>query len=149
MRIGRICARTIVAATLSLSFARSILAQANASFACPNAIVVVEKPQVPSGWLSIGGQKEHPFKTAKIYNGNPGREEYDLKPDRISRDGRLVTQIWRLDSYRDMNLFVRCFYYDTDSALMTNLPNVLKTCSVKLEVTPANRIVGRSGMVCR
>jgi hypothetical protein len=124
-------------------------AQTAAPFSCPATLVVAEQPRPTPGWSGASGNNEHRFKTVSVYNGHSGKEEYELKPNDESKQGHAVTLSWRLKDYRDMNLFVRCFYYDTQATITADLPARLSTCSVSLQLDAKNEITGRSTMSCR
>ena len=56
-----------------------------------------------------------------------------MAPDKQENQGRRIRQTWMLNDYRDMNLFVRCRYENTDATLAADLPAVLKTCVFSFE----------------
>ena len=115
-----------------LSMALAAAAQTSPGFACPETL----------------DRGSHAFLNASVYNGTPGKEEYELKPDDETRHGKKVTLSWNLKDYRDMNLFVRCRYHDTSSTVTKDLPAQLTTCSVTLELNARHDIVGKSEMSC-
>jgi hypothetical protein len=123
-------------------------AQAKSSFACPASLTVTEQAQTFEGWAGQAGKAEHALQTAKIYNGNPGKEEYDLRPDDEAQKGKSAILTWILKDYRSMNLFVRCFYYDTKATVTANIPAPVNKCSVTLEMKADGTIVGKSLMKC-
>jgi hypothetical protein len=123
-------------------------AQSATPFSCPATLLVIQRPQPEGGWSGASSKAEHAFKTAKIYNGHAGKEEYDLKPDSASERGRKITLRWNLKDYRAMNLFIRCFYHDSDATVTANLPAPLATCAVSLEFNAKNEIIGASVMSC-
>lgn len=47
-----------------------------------------------------------------------------------------------------MILFVRCSYHDTNATVTANVPRSITKCSVSLERSAGNRIVGKSEMKC-
>lgn len=124
-------------------------AQAKAAFACPATLTVMEQPQASEGWSGASVKAEHVLQTAKIYNGNPGREEYDLRPDDDAKQGKNLLLTWIVKDYRDMNLFVRCFYYDTKVTITANIPAAVNKCSVTLQMTASGQIAGKSQMTCQ
>ena len=85
----------------------------------------------------------------KVYNGKPGGEEYDLKPDGQKIVGKKTVFLWKLSDYRDLNLFVRCVYHGTSATVTADIPANLSTCTATLELTPKGEVVGRSEMACR
>ena len=119
------------------------------SFACPLTLTVTDQPQTPNGWSGADARAEHAFKTLKVYNGDPGKEEFDLKPDGQSKQGKMVTLSWNLNGYRDMNLFVRCFYHGTDATINATVPKSVAKCSVTLGFSSNNEIQGKSVMKCQ
>ena len=139
----------LLAASLAIFLAPAAAAQAKAAFACPATLTVTEQAQTPAGWSGPTVKAEHALQTAKIYNGNPGKQEYDLKPDDDAKQGKSLLLTWILKDYRDMNLFVRCFYYDTGATVTANIPAAVNKCSVTLEMTASGEIAGKSQMECQ
>jgi hypothetical protein len=139
----------LVAAFVAVLLAQLGAAQDGRNFACPSSLVVSEQAQVPIGWSGTAVKIEHLFKTAKIYNGDPGKDEFDLKPDDEAKRSKNLILSWSLKDYRDMNLFVRCFYYDTSVTVTANIPSTINKCSVTLELTSSNQIVGKPQMKCQ
>jgi hypothetical protein len=123
-------------------------AQAKSAFACPATLTVTEQSQTLEGWAGTAVKSDHALQTAKIYNGNPGKEEYDLRPDDEAQKGKSALLTWILKDYRTMNLFVRCFYYDTKATVTANIPAAVNKCSVALEMKSDGTIVGKSQMKC-
>ena len=123
-------------------------AQGKSAFACPANLTVTEQAQSLEGWAGAPAKTEHALQTAKIYNGNPGKEEYDLRPDDEAQKGKSAILTWILKDYRSMNLFVRCFYYDTKATITANIPAPVNKCSVTLEMKTDGTIVGKSMMKC-
>jgi hypothetical protein len=123
-------------------------AQTKSAFACPATLTVAEQAQTSDGWTGTAAKAEHLLQTAKIYNGNPGKEEYDLRPDDEAQKGKTALLTWVLKDYRTMNLFVRCFYYDTKVTVTANIPAAVNKCSVTLEMKSDGTIVGKSQMRC-
>lgn len=128
---------------------RPVSGLAQQAFACPANLKLMQQPQAPPGWVGLAVSSEHVFKTAAVYNGEPGKAEYELKPDNESGLGRKLVLSWRLKDYRDMNLFVRCYYRDSSATVTASLPSRLTSCSVFLEMNAKNEIVGRSRMTCQ
>jgi hypothetical protein len=87
----------------------ALLLLAGRTFSCPAAL------------------EGHKFLRPSIYNGTPGSKEYELAPDDDSH-GASVRQIWKLSDYREVNLFVRCRYADTEAVVVKDLPKPLQTC---------------------
>ena len=123
-------------------------AQTKTAFACPATLTVTEQAQTLEGWSGPAVKADHGLQTAKVYNGNPGKEEYDLRPDDEAQKGKTVLLTWVLKDYRTMNLFVRCFYYDTKATVTANIPASVNKCSVTLEMKADGTIVGKSQMKC-
>ena len=124
------------------------LAQEHAALSCPATLTVAEQPETPPGWSAASNKTSHKLKTAKIYNGKAGGEEYDLAPDDTKQHGKNLVLSWDLNGYRAMNLFVRCFYRDTEATLTADLPARLTSCSVSLEMNARNEVVAASHMDC-
>jgi hypothetical protein len=123
-------------------------AQTKSAFACPATLTVTEQAQAPDGWTGPAVKAEHLLQTAKIYNGDPGKEEYDLRPDDEAQKGKTALLTWILKDYRTMNLFMRCYYYDTKATVTANIPTPVNKCSVTLEMKADGTIVGKSQMKC-
>ena len=86
-------------------------------------------------WLMIGQKltcpatlEGHEFLRVSIYNGVPGKQEYELAPDDNGSHGNDVRQSWNLSDYRDSALFVRCRFADTSTVVIKDLPNNLQKC---------------------
>jgi hypothetical protein len=92
-------------------------------------VTVAETADAKVPWRAEPGKGEHKFSRPSIYNGTPGKEEYELAPDAHEEKGQRVQQIWKLADYRKMNLFLRCRYQGTALTLVIDLPAELKTCS--------------------
>jgi hypothetical protein len=137
----------IILSTAAL-LAPTASAQVKSAFACPATLTVTEQAQTSEGWTGTTAKAEHALQTAKIYNGNPGKEEYDLRPDDEAQKGKTLLLTWALKDYRSMNLFVRCFYYDTKATVTANIPAAVNKCSVTLEMKSDGTIVGKSQMKC-
>jgi hypothetical protein len=123
-------------------------AQTKIAFACPASLTVTEQAQTSEGWTGAAVKSEHALQTAKIYNGNPGKEEYDLRPDDEVQKGKSALMTWVVKDYRSMNVFVRCYYYDTKATVTANIPAPVNKCSVSLETKADGTIVGKSQMKC-
>jgi hypothetical protein len=96
---------------------------------CPASITVIETASPASPWQAEGAKSEHKFERPSIYNGSPGKQEYELAPDDTQQDvGKRVRETWKLVDYRQMNLFLRCRYSGTAATVVTNIPGPLKTC---------------------
>ena len=141
--------RVLLALSVAILLAPVCAAQDNRSFACPASLTVTEQAQIPNGWSGKTLKGEHLFKTAKVYNGDPGKNEFDLKPDDQKKQGKKVVLSWSLKDYRDMNVFARCFYFDTSVTATASIPSTINNCSVTLEFDSNNQIVGRSQMKCQ
>jgi hypothetical protein len=97
---------------------------------CPASITVIETASLASPWQAEGAKSEHKFERPSIYNGSPGKQEYELAPDDTEQQAvsKRVREIWKLADYRQMNLFLRCRYSGTAATVVTNIPGPLKTC---------------------
>src|SRR5579864_8551489 len=82
-------------------------------FTCPASIAVTATAAASAPWHSESAKAEHKFLRPSIYNGAPGKQEYELAPDEQEPSGKQIKQSWKLSDYRDMNLFVRCRYAGT------------------------------------
>jgi len=92
---------------------------------------------------------QHRFLRPSLYNGTPGKEEYELAPDDEQIQGKRVTQTWKASSYRDMNLFVRCRYSSTAATVVANLPAQFKTCTFRFQNTGGNQPIADPSFECR
>jgi len=94
-------------------------------------------------------KSEHKFERPSIYNGTPGKEEYELAPDDTQTQGKQIRQTWNLADYRDMNLFVRCRYLSTKEVVVENLPAPLMTCIFSFRDMPGNQPVASPVFECK
>lgn len=133
---------------LAVPFAPSADGQ-TAAFACPASITASETAAALDGWSAEAGSAKHRFQMPKIYNGKPGGEEYELKPDGQKTVGKKTIFLWKLSDYRDLNLFVRCVYHGTPATVTADIPAALKTCTATLELSPKGEVIGRSEMACK
>jgi hypothetical protein len=136
------------AGLLAFSFLPPATAATDA-FACPASITVSETAAAPGGWSTEAGSSKHRFRMPKVYNGKPGGEEYELKPDGQKTVGKKTIFLWKLSGYRDLNLFVRCVYHGTPATVTADIPAALTTCTATLELTPKGDVIGRSEMACK
>ena len=72
-----------------------------------------------------------------------------VAPDDTAKQGKNVLLTWAVKDYRQENLFVRCFYFDTGATVTANIPAAVNKCSVTLELTSSGQIVGKSRMKCQ
>jgi hypothetical protein len=140
--------RWIALGLLALSSVPAASGQ-TAAFTCPSSITVSETAAAPDGWSAEAGSSKHRFQMPKIYNGKPGGEEYELKPDGQKTAGKKTIFLWKLSDYRDLNLFVRCVYHGTPATVTADIPAALKTCTATLELSPKGDVMGRSEMACK
>jgi hypothetical protein len=138
----------ILAGLIALAFVTEASGQTDA-FACPVTITVSETAAATDGWSAEAGSSKHRFQMPKIYNGKPGGEEYELKPDGQKTVGKKTIFLWKLTDYRDLNLFVRCVYHGTSATVTADIPTALKTCTATLELSPKGDVIGRSEMACK
>jgi hypothetical protein len=94
-------------------------------------------------------KSEHKFERPSIYNGTPGKQEYELAPDDTHTQDRQVRETWNVADYRDMNLFVRCRYLGTAETIVRNIPAPLKTCVFTFRDVPGNRPVASPVFECK
>jgi hypothetical protein len=100
--------------------------------------------------VSIKAAKwEHKFERPSIYNGTPGKQEYELAPDDTQAQGKQVKETWNLADYREMNLFVRCRYLGTKETVVINLPAPLKICVFSFRDMPGKQPVASPVFECR
>ena len=138
----------ILAGLIALAFVTEASGQTDA-FACPVTITVSETAAATDGWSAEAGSSKHRFQMPKIYNGKPGGEEYELKPDGQKTVGKKTVFLWKLTDYRDLNLFVRCVYHESSATVTANIPTALTTCTATLELSPKGDVIGRSEMACK
>lgn len=94
-------------------------------------------------------KSDHKFERPSIYNGTPGKQEYDLAPDDTQTQGKQVKETWNLADYRDMNLFVRCRYLGTKETVVINLPAPLKICIFSFRDMPGDQPVASPVFECK
>jgi hypothetical protein len=97
-------------------------------FTCPASIAVTGTASAAPPWQAESAKSDHKFQRPSLYNGTPGKQEYELAPDDTQNQSRQVRQTWNLADYRQMNLFVRCRYSGTAATVVTNIPAQLKSC---------------------
>ena len=139
-----ICALVAAAAAL-----RGQTSSGAGSLSCPEAITVVETAAPAGGWQPEAAKVERRFERVSIYNGNPGKDEYDLAPDDQKQDGKKVVQTWKLKGYRSMNVFLRCRYRGTSVSLYRDVPASVEECTLSFETDGAGKIAGKPVAVCR
>lgn len=119
------------------------------SFGCPASIPVTEAPAASAPWQAETARAEHKFLRPSIYNGAPGKEEYDLAPDNTQTEGKRVKQTWKISDYRDRNVFLRCRYENTAAAVVANIPARIKTCTFSFRNVPGNQPVASPVFSCQ
>lgn len=119
------------------------------ALSCPAAVTVHESVAPAAGWTTTAEDVQRPFERISIYNGMPGEHEYELAPDNETRAGAIITQTWKLSSYRDMDLFLRCRYRNTAAVLLAELPVTLTICTFRFQTGVHGEVVGKSRMSCR
>jgi hypothetical protein len=131
------------------SMVSSQSAPATAPLTCPASITVTGTASVAAPWQAESAKSEHKFERPSIYNGTPGKQEYDLAPDDTQTAGKRVRETWNLADYRQMNLFVRCRYLGTPAAVVTNIPAPLKTCVFSFQNVGGNQPVASPAFECK
>jgi hypothetical protein len=116
---------------------------------CPATIDVTETATATARWQAGNATSKRKFERISIYNGQPGGKEFELAPDDQKRDQSLVTQVWHLQGYRTMNLFLRCRYRDTEAVLYRDIPTEFKDCTFVFNVDKSGRITGTPSFACR
>ncbi len=144
--------RVLFAAGLLIA-AHSILSSQSAvpaaPLTCPASIAVTAAASVAAPWQAESAKSEHKFERPSIYNGTPGKQEYDLAPDDTQTAGKRVRETWNLADYRDMNLFVRCRYLGTQATVVTNIPAPLKTCVFSFQNVAGDQPVASPAFECK
>jgi hypothetical protein len=144
--------RLLLAAGLLLA-AQSILSSQSATaptpLTCPVSITVTAAASVSAPWQAESAKSDHRFERPSIYNGTPGKQEYDLAPDDTQTAGNRVRETWKLADYRDMNLFLRCRYLGTPATVVTNIPAALKTCVFSFQNVAGNHPVASPVFECK
>jgi hypothetical protein len=144
--------RLLLAAGLLIA-AQSILSSQSAPaptpLTCPASIAVTAAASVAAPWQAESAKSEHKFERPSIYNGTPGKQEYDLAPDDTQTAGKRVRETWNLADYRDMNLFVRCRYLGTPATVVTNIPAPVKTCVFSFQNVSGNQPVASPAFECK
>jgi hypothetical protein len=105
----------------------------------------------PANWPAPGTPPPGParnFERINIYNGKPGREEYDLAPDDETQTGRRIKQTWFLKDYRSMDIFVRCRYRATNAVKTLAVPPKYQKCTFTFELDKQNNITGKPAFSC-
>jgi hypothetical protein len=115
---------------------------------CPASITVTGTASAPAPWQAVSGKSDHKFERPSIYNGTPGKQEYDLAPDDTQTAGKRVRETWNLADYRDMNLFLRCRYLGTAATVVTSIPAPLKTCVFSFQNVAGDHPVASPAFEC-
>ena len=84
-----------------------------------------------------------------MFNGTNGGQEYELAPDEQKQNGGIVTQVWNLRAYRDMNIFIRCRYADTQVVFSRDVPKSLQLCRFTFTHTKNGSIIDKPSFACR
>lgn len=122
----------------------------HAEVSCPATAGVSEKLDEPKGWISRGANRQTSFLRVSVLNQKPGGPEYDLAPSSSDQGkGGDVTQVWKLADYRDMPLFLRCHYRNTESFLTIELPPSLQACTFKFRLDSKGNFLGQSLVTCK
>jgi hypothetical protein len=139
----------VAPAILSASVAWAQPKAAARPFTCPAVITVASTTTGPPGWRAEApAAQAYKFLRINIYNGTPGKEEYDLAPDSQKQDGKRISQTWDLAAYRDSNLFVRCRYEGISATLVSDLLLPLKTCVFTFVNAGGNQPITSPGFAC-
>jgi len=104
-----------------------------AAFSCPATVTVSETAVASVPWRAESGKTERRFSRPSIYNGTPGKQEFELAPDNQRSSDQRIRQDWKLAEYRNMNLFVRCHYAGTAATLVIDLPMPLQSCTFSFQ----------------
>lgn len=124
------------------------LARADEAIVCPTDVKTSESAQAAGGWSVEGATAVHAFERISVYNAGVDRREFDLAPDEDRPNGKHVVQVWHLQGYRTLPVFLKCRYRNTPVVLTRELPPRIKTCTLKL-LLDRGKIVGDSTMECR
>jgi len=145
--------RRLLLAAGSLIAAQSILssqrAPAPTPLTCPASLTVTAAASASAPWQAESDKSEHKFERPSIYNGTPGKQEYDLAPDETQTAGKRVRETWNLADYRQLNLFLRCRYLGTAATVVTNIPAPLKTCVFSFQNVAGDHPVASPAFECK
>jgi hypothetical protein len=119
------------------------------NFSCPSEIMVTEKADAIAPWTTEAPAISYQFERAKIYNGTPGTQEFELIPDSDDKVGEFHNFGWKVSGYRDNNVFVRCLYHGTKVALTSGIPKSFASCLLRARLDIHNNVVGQSSLSCR
>jgi hypothetical protein len=140
--------------TMALVFGSDATAQV---LYCPKSLLITEQAEPPSDWIADPGQVERPFHRISLFNGPVGEQHksapMELAPDDETRRGKIVTQTWRLEAYRDRHILLICRYLNTPVTLVREISEPLTTCEQSFEWVRKTGIVvdpkTPPTMVCR
>ena len=135
---------TLIAVALAVGVCES------AGASCPATVRIDEQVVAPPGWQAHAADRQASFLRASVLNGKPEGPEYDLAPTSSvkGQDGK-ITQVWTLAPYRDMNLFLRCYYRATESVLTIDLRADVQACTFQFRLDAKGNFVGPSLFTCR
>lgn len=123
------------------------LAQAPGSVSCPE--YVAPRANITDAGQPAPSTVRRRFERISVYNRDKDGREYELAPDLESKSGRKITQTWKVSDYRDMAVFVRCRYRQTDHTVSFDLPGNISRCTLTFELDKNQNFVGRSTAQCR
>ena len=116
------------------------------TLSCPATLGV----RAPAGWTLEGKPPAtaRKFERISLYNKDV-QQEYDLAPDDEAKvEGRIV-QIWGVDGYRQLPLYLRCRYHGTETTISREIPAALKKCRFRFTLDKKGNIVGDSEVKCQ
>lgn len=121
----------------------------NVPFGCPASLQGSLSVAPPAGWQLKTSSPRFDLQGVSIYNlREDGLREFELAPDESHRQADHVTQLWNLNGYRTLKIFVRCVF-DQQVSISKEIPAALTTCQMDFDVDKSHRMMGRPHISCR
>ncbi|MGI9104226.1 MAG: STY0301 family protein [Terriglobales bacterium] len=113
--------------------------------ACPESVA---GKGVAAGTAETSSRARHAFERFSAFNRDRDGQEYDLAPDLEWKEAKSITQTWKLHYYRDLPLFLRCRYHDTDETLDLEVPQKITQCILTFQLDRRKEFTGKTTMRC-
>lgn len=94
---------------------------------CPAEIELRLRAELPVAWLQESPVTRLRFVRGELFNRVQDRL-FVLAPDQESTAQARMVQSWKLGQYRDLPLFLRCFYRGSSYTLSRKLDEHLQEC---------------------
>lgn len=117
---------------------------------CPASIQVTSAAAPIAGWQSTGVEEKYTLAKTSIFNvDKPGGQEYELAPDQTTQHSQHVVEIWHLDGYRTMKIYLRCFFKNTQVATTREIPAGIQSCQLDFDLDKLAHVSGAPHISCK